>query len=208
MPTFVGSWLPMIGQINLNDEAGIHIKNICERVDVKTIVEIGTWNGRGSTLCIYEAIKNTEKKLISLETWKEMYDIAFDFYKDKKEVSIINGFISDKLLDFNSLDNSFFTDYDRNLKLSWYNEDLKNINNRKNVLDQIPEEIDFLILDGGEYSSWEEYLILKDRSKIIFLDDTRPPTIKNFMAREDLLKTRKVIVDDLYNRNGYCIFEI
>jgi hypothetical protein len=198
----------MQGQVNLDDEAGIHIKKICERTDVKTIVEIGTWNGRGSTLCVYEAIKNTEKKLISLETWKEMYDVAFDFYQDKKEVSIINGFISDNLLDFNLLDDLFFTDYDKNLKLSWYNEDLKNINNCKNVLDQIPEKIDFLILDGGEYSSWDEYLILKDRSKIIFLDDTRPPTIKNFMAREDLLKTRKVIVDDLYNRNGYCIFEI
>ena len=197
----------MQGQINLDDEAGLHIKNICEREDVNTIVEIGTWNGRGSTFCVYESIKNTEKRLISLETWKEMYDLAFDFYQDKKEVSIINGYISDKLLDFDSLDDSFFTDYDKNLKLSWYNEDLKNINNCKNVLDQIPEEIDFLILDGGEYSSQEEYSILKDRSKIIFLDDTRPPTIKNFMAREDLLKTRKVIVDNLYTRNGYCIFE-
>lgn len=197
----------MIGQINLNDEAGSYIFNICKREDVSTIVEIGTWNGRGSTLCIYEAIKNTEKKLISLETWKEMYEVAFDFYKDKKEVSIINGFISNQLLDFNSLDESFFTDYDKNLKLSWYNEDLKNINNCENVLNQIPNEIDFLILDGGEYSSWNEYLILKDRSKIIFLDDTRPPTIKNFMAREDLFKTHKVIIDDLNTRNGYCIFE-
>jgi predicted O-methyltransferase YrrM len=197
----------MQGQINLDDEAGLHIKNICEREDVSTIVEIGTWNGRGSTFCIYESIKNTEKRLISLETWKEMYDFAFSFYKDKKEVSIINGYVSDKLLDFHSLDDSFFTDYDKNLKLSWYNEDLKNINNCKNVLDQIPEKIDFLILDGGEYSSWDEYLILKDRSRIIFLDDTRPPTIKNFMARENLLKTRKAIVDDLYARNGYCIFE-
>ena len=58
----------MTGQINLNDEAGSYIFNICKREDVQTIVEIGTWNGRGSTLCIYEAIKNTEKKLISLET--------------------------------------------------------------------------------------------------------------------------------------------
>ena len=197
----------MRGQINLDDEAGLHIKNICQREDVNTIVEIGTWNGMGSTFCVYESIKNTEKTLTSLETWKEMYDFSFDFYRDKKEVSIINGYISDELIDFHSLDDSFFNDYNKNLKLSWYNEDLKNINNCKNVLDQIPKEIDFLILDGGEYSSWEEYLILKDRSKIIFLDDTRPPTIKNFMAREDLLKTRKVIVDNLYIRNGYCIFE-
>ena len=197
----------MIGQINLNNEAGLHIKKICERVDVNNIVEIGTWNGRGSTLCIYNAIKDTSKRLISLETCKEMYDIAFDFYKDKKEASIINGYISNELLDFDSLDDSFFTDYDKNTKLSWYQEDLNNISKCKNVLDLIPDEIDFLILDGGEFSSWQEYLILKDRSKIIFLDDTRPPTIKNCMARKDLIETRKMIADNLNDRNGYCIFE-
>lgn len=197
----------MIGQINLNDEAGLNIKKICERADVNNIVEIGTWNGMGSTLCIYNAIKNTSKRLISLETSKEMYDIAFNFYKDKKEVSIINGFISNELLDFDSLDDSFFTDYDKNTKLSWYKEDLNNMSKCQNALDLLPDEIDFLILDGGEFSSWQEYLILKDRSKIIFLDDTRPPTIKNCMARKDLIKTRKMIVDNLNDRNGYCIFE-
>jgi hypothetical protein len=197
----------MLGQINLNEDPGLYIQTICKRDDVKNIVEIGTWNGRGSTFCAYWSIKNTEKKLISLEACKQMYDIAFDFYKDKKEVSVINGHITDKLIDFDSLSDSFFTDYDKNLKLSWYNEDLKNINNSKNVLNQIPEKIDFLILDGGEYSSWAEFLILKDRSRIIFLDDTKPPTIKNFMAREDLLKTHKVIIDDLNSRNGYAIFE-
>ena len=197
----------MKGQINFTDKAGYNIKNICNRDDVNTIVEIGTWNGRGSTLCVYESIKNTSKRLISLETCKEMYDYAFEFYKDIPEVSIINGYVSDTLLDFNSLTNEFFTDYSRDLKLSWYKEDSKNIGKCSNVLNQIPEKIDFLILDGGEYSSWNEYLLLKDRSRIIFLDDTRPPTIKNFKAREDLLKTRRVIVDDLFDRNGYCIFE-
>ena len=197
----------MMGQINATDKAGNDIKNICNRGDVGTIVEIGTWNGRGSTLCVYESIKNSSKRLISLETCKEMYDCAFEFYKDISEVSIINGYVSETLLDLNSLTDEFFTDYSRDLKLSWYKEDSKNIGECSNVLSQIPEQIDFLILDGGEYSSWNEYLLLKDRARIIFLDDTRPPTIKNFKAREDLLKTRHVIVDDLFYRNGYCIFE-
>ena len=73
----------------------------------------------------------------------------------------------------------------------------------------IPKQIDFLILDGGEFSSWIEYQLLKDRSKIIFLDDTRPPVIKNYKAREDLLssKNHKLIIDKLESRNGFCIFE-
>ena len=77
----------MRGQINLDDEAGLHIKNICKREDVNTIVEIGTWNGMGSTFCVYESIKNTEKTLTSLETWKEMYHFSFDFSKTPFPVS-------------------------------------------------------------------------------------------------------------------------
>ena len=171
----------MKGQINLENEAGKYIFDICQREDVKTILEIGTWNGHGSTFCVYSAIAATEKKLLSLE---------------------VNQ-------DIQSLDPSFFSDYDRSLKYSWYCEDLLNTENTPNLLEFIPKQIDFLILDGGEFSSWIEYQLLKDRSKIIFLDDTRPPVIKNYKAREDLLssKNHKLIIDKLESRNGFCIFE-
>jgi len=199
----------MKGQINLENEAGKYIFDICRREDVKTILEIGTWNGQGSTFCVYKAIAATEKKLLSLEVDQDMYLAASSIYSDKREVTILNGHISDELIDFQSLDPSFFSDYDRSLKYSWYCEDLLNTENTPNLLEFIPEQIDFLILDGGEFSSWIEYQLLKDRSKIIFLDDTRPPVIKNYKAREDLLssKNHKLIIDKLESRNGFCIFE-
>ena len=199
----------MKGQINLEDEAGKYIFNICQREDVKTILEIGTWNGQGSTFCAYSAIKGTDKRLLSLEVDAKMYEDSLKLYSDKEEVMILNGHISDELIDFEALDSSFFFDYDKALKHSWYQEDLSNTQATPNLLFTIPEKIDFLILDGGEFSSWSEYQLLKERSKIIFLDDTRPPTIKNYKAREDLLssKNHKPIVDKLDSRNGFCIFE-
>tara|TARA_A200000159_G_scaffold22014_2_gene18923 strand:- start:11084 stop:11716 length:633 start_codon:yes stop_codon:yes gene_type:complete len=199
----------MKGQINLENKAGKYIFDICRREDVKTILEIGTWNGQGSTFCVYSAINATEKKLLSIETNQDMYLAACDIYSGKREVEILNGHISDELIDFESLDSSFFTDYSKPAKYSWYSEDSLSIENTPNVLESMPEQIDFLILDGGEFSSWSEYKLLKDRSKIIFLDDTRPPTIKNYRARKDLLSSKnyKLIIDDLDSRNGFCIFE-
>lgn len=198
----------MMGQINMDSNAGKWIHSISSQNNVKTIVEIGTWHGGGSTNCIYQAIKDSDKKLISLEINPEMFNNASQLYLNKKEVRLILGKITDELIDLSKLDQSFFTDYSFNEKNSWRNQDLINLSKCNNVLDSIPDKIDFLILDGGEFSSLSEFNILKNRCSIIFLDDVRPPTIKNYLVREELLKTSKLIFEDLVDRNGYSIFEI
>lgn len=198
-----------IGQINLDSDAGKWIAEIAAREDVKTIVEIGTWNGYGSTRCAYESIKGTDKRMISLETSKEMFDGAVEIYKDCPEISIIHGHITELAIDPKNLSEEFFTDYSKDVKVGWYEEDMANIKNSPNVLDLIPEKIDFLILDGGEFSSWHEYTTLASRCRYVFLDDTNPPCIKNHTARQWLLThAKQVIADDQANRNGYSIFEL
>lgn len=77
-----------------------------------------------------------------------------------------------------------------------------------NVLEYLPQKIDFLILDGGEFTSYYEYLILKNRSKYIFLDDTCTPTIKNYATRMDLIKHHTIIIDNINDRNGFCLGKI
>ena len=48
----------MVGQINRGSQLGEVIYDMCNQNDIKNIVEIGTWNGMGSTKCIYESIVN------------------------------------------------------------------------------------------------------------------------------------------------------
>lgn len=199
--------ITMMGQINMDSNAGKWLNSIASRDSVKTILEIGTWHGGGSTNCIYQAIKNLDKKLISLEINTEMYNNAKALYAEKKEVELIFGKITDELVDLSKLDQLFFSDYPFHVKNSWRDQDLIHLSNCKNVLNSIPDKIDFLVLDGGEFSSLSEFNILKNRSSIIFLDDVRPPTIKNYLVREELLKTSKLIFEDLNDRNGYSIFE-
>lgn len=196
----------MAGQINLSEQFGRYIFDISSRPDVNIIVEIGSWNGQGSTRCVYEAIKGTEKKLYSLEIDKSMFDLATREYpKDDKNIQLILGKITDSMVDLNLYSDDFFVVYPREVQAGLLKKDIENSNSVKNVLELIPQKIDFLILDGGEFSSDSEYNILKDRSRIIAADDTK--TIKSFHIRHDLIKTRSIIIDEPNSRNGFIICE-
>ena len=46
------------GQINMNSQFGKEIYSIASLPDVRNIIETGTWNGQGSTLCVMNAIIN------------------------------------------------------------------------------------------------------------------------------------------------------
>ena len=48
----------MLGQINLDTLAGKAILQISSRPDILSIVEIGTWNGAGSTRCVLHGIQD------------------------------------------------------------------------------------------------------------------------------------------------------
>lgn len=76
------------------------------------------------------------------------------------------------------------------------------------VLDQLPESIDLLLLDGGEFSSWSEFQVLRNRlTKYLFLDDTH--VRKNSAVRKWLLKTPDsgfALAFESTDRNGWSVF--
>lgn len=85
----------MSGQIQINSKFGKILKEISKRNNVINIVEIGTWNGLGSTLCILEGIKNKpQTNLVSIELIDEMYHSAkinLEKYQDK--IKLLHGTI-------------------------------------------------------------------------------------------------------------------
>ena len=100
----------------------------------------------------------------------------------------------------------FFSD--KNLteeQKKWLSEDLENLSRCENIIESIPSEIDFLLLDGGEFSTYSEWQILKGRTKMVALDDIRE--LKTKQIYEEL------ITDDSYelvietpDGNGFCVF--
>ena len=195
----------MIGQINLHSKAGKYIYDLCKQDDVSTIVEIGTWNGCGSTKCVTEAISGTNKHIISIEVNKSMYLTAANIHKGNTNITLLNGYITNETVNFDDLSEEYFTDYDRATKKKWLYEDLENLKNSDCCIEKIPKKIDLLILDGGEFSGYFDFKALHNRAKYIFLDDTRLPCIKNHQSLKDLTITHKCLINS-DDRNGFAVF--
>jgi hypothetical protein len=184
----------MEGQLNRNTNAGQWIYEISKYSDVKNIVDIGTWNGKGSTKCIYDAIIDSNKKgykVFTIECARNMYEEA----KINLSIPLNNfNFLYGSLVSIEEL-NSIDEEYK---KSPWFQEDIRNIKQaNNNVFNQMPETIDFLIIDGGEFSGEIEFKKLYERSKYIFLHDTNSKNKKN---REFILNNSekfKILCDDV-----------
>jgi hypothetical protein len=90
----------------------------------------------------------------------------------------------------------------------WNDNDIDNIKNKKLFLENndLPKMFDLVLLDGGEFTTWHEYNIIKDRCKILALDDTN--TFKCKKLVEDIKSTNKWnILLENNERNGVFICE-
>ena len=200
----------MVGQINRGSRLGEIIYDMCKQDDVKTIVEIGTWNGMGSTKCIYDAIiesGKTDYLVYSLECSEEYYNLAVSSLPPLDNFNLLLGRVidADEVVDIDSCEDRFFTEYGKDIQKRWLAEDVSNYNKVENVIGILPEKIDLLILDGGEFSSFAEFNRLKDRTKYFILDDINP--IKNFkvsnIMRED--DSYEILFDVPNDRNGFLV---
>jgi len=200
------------GQITVHSDEGRNIIRLlddkCE-YEINTIVEIGTWNGLGSTLCILEGIKDKKVRFWSLECNKEKHESAVQSLSDMIEgdVKLVWGSIVD--IDIvNSIDyRSRFSTLEHSDTLQlWFNVDIENCGVCPNVLHMLPEKIDFLLLDGGEFTTLYEFECLFDRcDRYIALDDIF--TDKCREVRKHLLDTGKwEEIVYLESRNGFSIF--
>jgi hypothetical protein len=201
----------MIGQINIGTELGDFIYELCKRDDIINIVDIGAWNGLGTTRCIYQSIidNNKENYLVkSLESNTDFYQTAKNNIPQLDNFTLINGRIIESidLIDIDKCSDHFFVEHSRDIQKGWLQEDIKNYNNIKNVLSELPDKIDLLILDGGEFSSLAEFNVLKDITRFVVLDDTK--CIKNYEVSNFIRNNKSYnIIIDSNDRNGFLVAE-
>ena len=100
-----------IGQINFETgKLGKYLVQIASDENVKSIIEVGTRNGLGSTRCILEGLKDRDKdsyKFLSFECSPDMYPEAIKNNKERlgHNFDIVFG----KLVDENNLCDWFDT---------------------------------------------------------------------------------------------------
>lgn len=190
------------GQMIQSSERGQLLQSTIKNNNCKTIVEIGTWKGMGSTLCILESML-PDSNFITLESNKTFYDIALSNLKNYEgKFKMVYG----SIVSYEEV-KSFSSNYNLEpFKQEWLKEDLDNINLCPNVINEIPNEIDFLLLDGGEFSTYPEWNKLKERTKIVALDDIRE--IKTSLIHHELSNDKNYeLIEKTNDGNGFSIFK-
>ena len=200
----------MIGQINYETETlGKRIVELTSKPYIHNIVEIGTWNGMGSTRCVLEGLskrKDQDYNFKSYECDINRYIEAVNNNKNNLKQGRLELYLG-KLVPETVITDWFNVDDLTNEQRGWLNEDIIHMQYVPNLLCTVPQNIDLLILDGGEFSTYQEWATLNHRSKYVILDDTT--THKCTKIRELMLTSPRcnVLEDNLNQRHGYMIYK-
>ncbi len=207
----------MAGQINRGSKAGEAIYALSKDEDNIVFVETGTWNGQGSTKCFMDALfeRNDNSILYSIESHRIFYDkakkywdpITFSYKQEKLRLLLGRLVEPSEIMSLEEIEASDVTPMHPDWK-TWHATDIKYYNDPEclNLCDDLPEKIDVLLLDGGEFSSYAEFARLKDRTKIILLDDSN--VLKNNKVKKELLSSEdwSLLLDYSHERNGFVAF--
>jgi len=178
------------GQIS-NDSFSKEIEKYASNLEYKTFLEIGTWNGLGSTKAFSNGLQTRTDDYVfySLECNKDKSSDASKIYKDNDKIHILNEVIwNEEPTDFYDIFPQCKTD---SLYKKWNDIDITNMKNCNLFLDRqnLPNIFDIILLDGGEFTTYYEFQLLKDRCKILMLDDTNSDKCK--LIVEELNASRK-----------------
>lgn len=197
------------GQISPEGVVGSGIVHFLKTHPIKSVVEIGTWNGHGSTTCILNALQEKQDvTFLSLECNREKQAYAMRHLEPRltKGTALIWGTIlrEDEIANLDSI----FPEYRTNSEFQrWHRLDIENMRECPYVFDSLPETIDFLLLDGGEFTTYFEFLKLISRcTQYIALDDVHASKCRKI--REILQQTPEWNeIAYVPERNGFSLFE-
>ena len=154
------------GQIQRDDSLGAWLRAIALDPDVLCFLEIGAWEGNGSTRILRQAaVHRRSLRVVSLEANASRAKRAARRNASSPFVQVIWG----SLVNEGHLETENLTEAEK----SWLAEDVTALGDCPLVLDRIPAALDAVFLDGGEFSTRAEFSILGGRiTKWLVLDDT------------------------------------
>ena len=204
-------FLSVPGQITPERPVGqLLIKTVKEDSSLRNIIDIGTWNGLGSTQCFLKALEgNTSTEFISIESNMEKNLLAKKnlepYLLKSPNAHLYWGTIIDKN-DVNGAE-SVFPELAQNSEFKrWHAIDVTNIEQAPYIFKYMPEEIDFVLFDGGEFTTYYEFLKIFHRcKKYIALDDVDCSKCKKI---REILKVNPNWKEVAYipERNGFSLF--
>ena len=192
------------GQITKDTAFGEKIYEISKDKHYKTYLEVGTWCGLGTTKCLLDGIiMRDDATLYSLEsnyffheTTNKYWSRYFEHYDiDKNKFKLHYG----SLISFEEIPEDFTHDNGSTKHTYDYNLDIK-----KAPTIKIDRKIDVLCLDGGHFTTQQEWEMFKEQIKVIILDDVNTSKTRHIL--DEITHSSSWEIDyNSPNRNGELI---
>ena len=180
------------GQLGASTPVGQYLAKIAKNPEIKSVVEVGTWNGRGSTKCIMDGLVGREDTVTfySLEADKGRRDSGADFWTDREKGQVDLHLLWGKLTE-SMVTREYVQKHPKfSIQLQYYDIESSQTHEAPLVGNDLPADVDFIFLDGGEFCSVFDFNFLVKKYahslKFIGLDDI--DTIKNEKVYENLMQ--------------------
>jgi hypothetical protein len=193
------------GQVRLTQELGQWISRYASDERFSSYVEIGTWNGRGSTCCFYDGFMKRQSpySLQSYEISESRVKEASQVWKDIPSIQILHGRV---------LQNGECPTIERvkelfpNMTTAWHTEDIENFWSAPYVPMKTPEVV---LLDGAEYLTHFEFEVMKSEKsiRVFLLDDVYTDKCPRIFAYLQSHPEWRCVAQGT-DRNGWAVFEM
>jgi len=195
------------GQINDGDFAN-RINEFAKDLNNTTFLEIGTWNGLGSTKQFVDELimRHDDYEFYSLECNSEKCNSARNLYVNLDKVFVLNEVIyNEDPKNFYEIFPQCQTDV---MFKKWHEVDMENMKRCKLFLerDNLPEIFDVVLLDGGEFTTYFDFQELKDKCKYLLLDDINVAKCTKIVEEiKSQPEKWEIIEENITIRNGFII---
>ena len=186
-------------EITMNTLVGRYIySTIANNKNIKRVIEIGSGSGNGSTVCIVNGLNvhlTKDTKFVCMEPVESHYDDYRSHCLDNK----------DKYKSLRGLDNKQLISELEGRQV-WYEEDCEHFKKcEKGVLESLDGDYDLCLIDGSEFSGYDEFKLIEDRVNMIFLDDIFEYKCQKIVD-ELHVNDDWVLINIIPERNGFVAF--
>jgi hypothetical protein len=195
-----------MGQITLETAFGQELRALGANPKYRVFVEIGSWDGQGSTKCLWDGMstRSDGPRLVSLEANKNWWRVAANAWKDVSGgPTILWGRLAERMMtDKEVLEHPLYEEIRDHYALH-YTQDERDFATAPLVR---MRRCDVAVLDGGEFCGMADWAAIEPLApRIVCLDDTR--VMKNAEVLKKLLDAGWKMFWSSDERNGAAILE-
>ena len=194
-----------MGQITLETAFGRELAALGANPRYNIFVEVGTWDGEGSTRCLWEGLKDRTDgpRLVSFEANRDWWRVASSRWKDVSGVQILWGRLAERMMsDKEVLEHPQYEKIKDHYALH-FTQDERDFATAPLVR---MRRCDVAILDGGEFCGLSDWKAIEPLApQVVCLDDVN--VMKNSAVLEEMLSKGWKMVFRTEERNGAAILE-